>query len=485
VAVGAFCETFAEFSPALWAIHDRLPAQLYRRHRNQIAICATLQWPDVTTAAPAVEARPRRNIALWQALTVTLLIAGYSGYYLCRSNLSVTLPMIIADMARKGASPDALRIRFGTIASLGVLAYAIGKFPSGGLADFLGGRRNFLAGMGLAVACTLLFASGSSMTIFAVAWFCNRLVQSLGWAGMVKITSKWVSYRRYGTVMGLVSLSYLFGDAVARRFLAALIAWHLGWRAVFVVSAAVLAGIFVICALLLRESPEQIGAAEPRTNPANLFGKEGERPAPESLKKLLRPFLRSEVFWIVCVLSLGTTLVRETFGLWTPTYFTQAVGLSTAEAAEKSALFPLLGGVSVLLCGWLSDRLGARGRASVTFIGLAMSGAVLLWLGLGSFAASRTWPVILVSLVAFLIIGPYSFLAGAIALDFGGKQGASTASGVIDGVGYFGGVLSGDAVARISVRFGWGGVFVALGVVAFLTAAAAAVFWIREARPES
>jgi sugar phosphate permease len=422
---------------------------------------------------------------VWQALTLALLITGYSGYYLCRSNLSVTLPMIIAEMAHTGPAAAAFRIRFGTIASLGVLAYAIGKFPSGGLADFLGGRRNFLAGMGLAVLCTLLFASGRSMSVFAIAWVCNRLVQSLGWAGMVKVTSKWFSYRRYGTAMGLVSLSYLFGDALSRHFLAALIAWHLSWREVFVVAAAVLGGIFVLCALFLRESPTQVGASEPQANPANLFGKDGDRPAPESLKTLLRPLLRSRIFWIVCVLSLGTTLVRETFGLWTPTYFTQAAGLSTADAAAKSALFPLLGGVSVLLCGWLSDRIGATGRAAVTFFGLALSGAVLLWLGLGSFAGSRTWPVVLVSLVAFLIIGPYSFLAGAMALDFGGKQGAATASGVIDGVGYLGGVLSGDTVARVSVAFGWGGVFVVLAVVAFLTAAAAAVFWVQEARLQS
>jgi sugar phosphate permease len=439
----------------------------------------------LASASAAVDSRFRRRLALWQALTVTLLIAGYSGYYLCRSNLSVTLPMIIEEMARKGVDPAAIRIRFGTIASFGVLAYAIGKFPSGSLADFLGGRRNFLAGMGLAVLCTLLFASGGSMSIFAIAWVCNRLVQSLGWAGMVKVTSKWFSYRRYGTAMGLVSLSYLFGDALSRRFLAALIGWHLSWREVFVVAAAVLGGLFVICALFLRESPDQIGVSEPQANPANLFGKDGDRPAPESLKTLLRPLLHSRIFWSVCTLSLGTTLVRETFGLWTPTYFTQAAGLSTAEAAAKSALFPLLGGVSVLLCGWLSDRLGATGRAAVTFFGLALSGGVLLWLGLGSFAGSRTWPVVLVSLVAFLIIGPYSFLGGAMALDFGGKQGAGTASGVIDGVGYLGGVLSGDTVARVSVAFGWGGVFVVLAVVAFLTAAAAAVFWIQEARPRS
>ena len=436
----------------------------------------------MTPAASAADVRHRKNIVFWQAVTVTLLITGYAGYYLCRSNFSVTLPMIIADVARKGMDPAAARIRFGSIASLGVLAYAIGKFPSGSLADFFGGRRNFLFGMGLAVVCTLLFASGGSMQVFAFAWFSNRLVQSLGWAGVVKISSKWFSYRRYGAAMGLISLSFLFGDALSRRFLAALIGWHLSWREVFVLSAAVLGGIFAVCVLFLRESPAQIGAGEAEINPTNLFGKDGDRPAPQSLRMLLGPLVRSDVFWIVCALSLGTTLVRETFGFWTPMYFTQAVGLGIADAAEKSALFPLLGGVSVLLCGWLSDRLGPRGRASVTFFGLALTGAVLLWLGLGRFAGSRIWPVILVSAVAFLIIGPYSFLAGAIALDFGGRQGASTASGIIDGVGYSGGVLSGDAVARISVRFGWSGVFVMLAAVAFFTAAAAALFWVREGR---
>jgi OPA family glycerol-3-phosphate transporter-like MFS transporter len=189
--------------------------------------------------------------------------------------------------------------------------------------------------------------------------------------------------------------------------------------------------------------------------------------------------LRSRIFWVVCGLSVGTTLVREAFGLWTPTYFIQ-IGFPATEAAEKSALFPLLGGVSVLLCGWLSDRLGTRSRAALIFVGMALSGAVLLWLGLGK--APRSSAVVLVSAVAFLTIGPYSFLAGAMSLDFGGKQGVSTASGVIDGIGYLGAVLAGDAMARISIAFGWGGFFIVLAGVALLTSVAAAVYWNSQRR---
>ncbi len=53
---------------------------------------------QTAVAAPASGAR----MARWQAATVALLVAGYAGYYLCRSNLSVTMPLIIAEMARRG-----------------------------------------------------------------------------------------------------------------------------------------------------------------------------------------------------------------------------------------------------------------------------------------------------------------------------------------------------------------------------------------------
>jgi OPA family glycerol-3-phosphate transporter-like MFS transporter len=91
------------------------------------------------------------------------------------------------------------------------------------------------------------------------------------------------------------------------------------------------------------------------------------------------------------------------------------------------------------------------------------------------------WPVILVALVAFLILGPYSFLAGAMALDFGGKHGSGTASGLIDGAGYLGGVLAGDSMARISVNYGWNKAFLTLAVIAFLSSITAAWF-LREER---
>lgn len=410
---------------------------------------------------------------------MALIVLGYAGYYLCRSDLSVAMPLLILELAGRGISPDLAKVQLGFVASLGVLAYAIGKFPSGWLADFLGGKRNFLSGMAGSVLFTILFTLGGGIPLFTLAWIGNRAIQSMGWAGVVKITSRWFSYSAYGSAMGIISLSYLFGDAASREFMARLIDAGFGWRGIFLIAGGTLALLLLLNLVLLKETPDHLGLPEPPPNPANLFAADGEAAKPITVASLLTTFVKSPLFWVVCLLSFGVTILRETFNLWTPTYFTQAVGLSVADAAHKSALFPLFGGLSVLLAGYLSDCLGKTGRASVIVYGMLLTAAALGVLAFGEFGGSQTIPVVLVALVAFVMIGPYSYLAGAIALDFGGKRGSATASGLIDGVGYLGGVLAGNSVAGISVMWGWKGAFAALGIVALLSSIAAGVYLVQ------
>src|SRR5262249_39914192 len=145
---------------------------------------------------------------------------------------------------------------------------------------------------------------------------------------------------------------------------------------------------------------------------------------PRNLWKLLRPLLFDRAFLIVCVLSFGCTIVRETFNTWTPVFLHDAVGYTASRAASLSAIFPGVGALSVVLTGWLSDRLGIYGRSAVMFCGLGATAIALACLSLpGAVASSPNAPVILIGVVAFGLLGPYSYLAGAFALDFGGKQG--------------------------------------------------------------
>jgi OPA family glycerol-3-phosphate transporter-like MFS transporter len=380
--------------------------------------------------------------------------------------------LLKADLNQHGIPINIATVRLGSIASAGVLAYALGKFVSGSLADLFGGRRNFLAGMAGAILFTLLFAIGGGFPIFTLAWIGNRLFQSAGWVGLVKVSSRWFSYSIYGTVMAVISLSYLFGDAASREVMALLLAAGMGWRGLFFTGAGLLSLLFIANLILLRETPQQRGLPAPQTNPLNVYDDPAAKNKSTStnLASILRPLISSKFFWMVCGLSLGTTLLRETFNLWTPTYFVDYVGLSNADAASRSALFPLFGGVSVLLAGFMSDRLGLNGRSLVLFGGLASGTACLFLLAHVPGHANPWLPVALVALIGFLLLGPYSYLAGAMSMDFGGDKGAATAAGIIDGVGYLAGVLSGDTMARITVQYGWRNAFIALAVICGLTA---------------
>jgi OPA family glycerol-3-phosphate transporter-like MFS transporter len=123
----------------------------------------------------------------------------------------------------------------------------------------------------------------------------------------------------------------------------------------------------------------------------------------------------------------------------------------------------------------LSDFLGPRGRSRILSAGLLLCGLTLLALARVPAHGGFLVPVSLVALVAFLLLGPYSYLAGAISLDFGGKQGCATASGIIDGVGYLAGVLSGNAMAHLAVSSGWPSMFRLLAGVAFVSSGVAAL----------
>jgi OPA family glycerol-3-phosphate transporter-like MFS transporter len=424
---------------------------------------------------------PGPRLASRQFLSVALLFAGYASYYFCRSDFSVAMPMLIDELHRHGFTNSVAMVRLGAVASFGVLAYAAGKLLLGGLGDLWGGRRSFITGLAGSIVFTLIFTLGGALPIFTVAWIGNRLVQSTGWAGLVKVCSKWFSYTSYGIIVGILSLSYLIGDAVARQCMGMLIQAGFGWRSLFYFAAGVAALILLANLLLLRESRASLGFPEPDVNPLNVFE---DRPQDNNrgLRAFLRPLLTNRAFWIVCFLSLGTTIVREAFNTWTPTYLHQFFGFSQAEAAGRSAIFPAVGAISVLVAGWAGDRLGASGRSIILFLGLITTTVGLFALTAVAGGAQSNLPLILIGIVAFGLLGPYSYLGGAMALDFGGRQGGATSSGFIDGVGYLGGILAGDSVARLSVALGWRSVFAALAAVSAVSAVGAGALFVHQRR---
>ena len=167
--------------------------------------------PAASTAASA------RALRIRQAAVISLLFGGYASLYFCRADLSVATPLLAKELAGRGVSYDDALVRIGAITSLGILAYALGNPFIGGLGDYWGGRVNFLVGLAGATLFTVLFAFSGALPLFTLTWFLNRLPQSGAWAGLAQSSSRWFDYSSHGAIIGVLSLSYLLGDAGRAR----------------------------------------------------------------------------------------------------------------------------------------------------------------------------------------------------------------------------------------------------------------------------
>lgn len=67
------------------------------------------------------------------------------------------------------------------------------------------------------------------------------------------------------------------------------------------------------------------------------------------MKDLCIPLLKSLPFYLICIMSVGLTFIRETFREWSPIYLKEALQVGSSEAVIISTIHPIFGGVSTLV----------------------------------------------------------------------------------------------------------------------------------------
>jgi OPA family glycerol-3-phosphate transporter-like MFS transporter len=413
----------------------------------------------------------------WQGVTVATLFVGYAGYYVCRSVLPVASNGMLND-----PTLGLDEVGYGRLGAVGIYAYAVGKLLNGVATEYVGGRAMFLAGMVLSAACVVAFGLAGGLTAFLLIWAVNRFVQSGGWVALVRITGRWFRPESLATTMGVLSLSYLFGDALARLYLGTFAGAGLGWRELFFVAAGTLGVIAIVTAITLRASPTAIGLPEPPPPPGNVFGANDHGTTRVSLRQLLGPLLASRLFWLVCLMNAGLTAIRETFNYWTPRYLEKGIGLDSAYAGLLSFVFPFTGAMACLLAGWGADRLrGHYGRLIVPLMGLTTITLVMfVQLDLRD---NGPLALTLIGAVALFLMGPYTFCSGVLALNLGGKRAGAATAGIVDAVGYLcGAIVSGEIAGRLVRAYGFDPLLEVLLGLAAATLLVAIVYWVCEER---
>jgi OPA family sugar phosphate sensor protein UhpC-like MFS transporter len=152
---------------------------------------------------------------------------------------------------------------------------------------------------------------------------------------------------------------------------------------------------------------------------------------------------------------------------WSPVYIAERMGTDTAQSGWLSSMFDLAGPIGTLVGGIASDKVFQSKRMPVAVMALLCLAALMLvfpfiplsrlGMGIGMFA------------MGFLVFIPDSLISGTAAIDFGTKKGASTANGVINGMGSIGQMLGVLLPGSVESLLGkgqniWTAIFVGLGI---------------------
>jgi sugar phosphate permease len=395
----------------------------------------------------------------------------YAGYYLCRKNLGVVIPLLLVQ-------PTFSEYGLAAAVSLYSLFYATCQFVTGPLSDRFGPRIVVIVGLSLVIASNVLMGVSVNSTQLLILACVNGMGQSTGWSALVKCMASWWGSESRGIVMAWWTTNYVLGGFAATAFATyvATSQWlfpQLGWRRGFLVPAAVLLGVLILFAKGVQDAPE----AEAPTDV--LDGKTPEASGSHRVtwQETLQ-LLRQPVLWIISSAFFLLELARYAFLFWLPFILTRRLAYSTNTAGYLSSLYDLIGFAGVILTGYLSDKVFHGRRLFVSAImlaGLAIMLAMQSLLPGAGVVLVGAW----VGLCGLLTYGPDTILSGAAAQDLGSARLAGSAAGFIDGMGHLGSILSPVVVVSISQRAGWTPLFLFLsgctGVSAIILACAGTI----------
>lgn len=400
----------------------------------------------------------------WRRRIFGITWLAYAGFYMTRSSFSVAKIAL-------GNDPDIMMSpeQMGLIDGLYLTAYAIGQFIWGALGDKKGTRVIVLTGLFTSVFAGFAMGVSSIVLTFGVFSFLQGLSQSTGWAPLAKNISNWFSQRERGIVMGWWSTNYTIGALVAAPFAGFMADYFLDWRYAFFMPALVLLIVAFLFILLQKNRPEDVELptieeyhGEPKITLR--MDEAGEDEPEEGSWKAILTVARNPMVILLGLVYFFLKPTRYAILFWGPLFVNETLGTSMTESALISVSFFLAGPVSVLVAGYASDKLFNSRRMPYSIISLFILAVVLFFFN--DIAAMQNKLVIsgLLFIIGFLLYGPDSLISGTAALDFGTKKGASTASGLINGLGSIGAIIGGTIPGFFKESWGWDGVFVFLAV---------------------
>ena len=391
---------------------------------------------------------------LWRYKIFGITWLAYAGFYLTRASFAVA-KIGISDDPNITMSSE----QMGIIDGIYLIGYAIGQFVWGYLGDKVGTRKIVLGGLTASIIAGFAMGVSSIMLAFGVFALMQGLSQSTGWAPLAKNVSNWFSLRERGVVMGWWATNYTIGGLIGAPLAGLAASYFLDWRFAFYMPAIVLLGVLALFYFIQKNKPEDVGLPTiEEYHQESVTIVQDDEPGEGSWQMTLK-IIKDPMVILLGAMYFFLKPTRYAILFWGPLFVSETLGTGMAESAFINGAFFLAGPFSVLAGGYASDKLFQSRRMPYSAISMLLLAILLYFFNSLVSGGSSLVSAGVLFLIGFLIYGPDSLVSATAAVDFGTRKGASTSSGLINGMGSIGAIVGGTIPGFFKDSWGWDGVF--------------------------
>jgi len=182
----------------------------------------TVPWIFASLRNLEVDQHQRNQYGLFLGAAPRALGFMDGSFYFCRNNLGVALPGIQAELGYT-------KSQLGTVLMALKLAYGLGQFINGQMAEHWKPRKLLATGLLASAALNVIFGWATALYFLTFVWACNGYVQALGWPSSMRVAANWFPALQRGRAIGIIGTGYQLCGALT-FVVAGWTAQKFGWR---------------------------------------------------------------------------------------------------------------------------------------------------------------------------------------------------------------------------------------------------------------
>ncbi|SAL86643.1 transport protein [Caballeronia arvi] len=321
------------------------------------------------------------------ALTVGLLLSDY----MSRQVLNAVFPLLKATWNLSDT-------RLGSLSSVVALMVGVLTFPLSVLADRWGRVKSIVLMASMwslaTLACAIATNYGEMLIARAFVGIGEAAYGSVGIAVVLSIFPA----RLRSTLTGTFMAGGAFGSVLGMA-LGGAVAAHMGWRAAFGAMAAM--GIVLVITYRFVISEKRLAPLQP----ASMRRQEHGLNVRMSFHALMKGLFSTRSIVCAYVGSGIHLLVPAAVWAWMPSFLNRYYGMTAGNAAVCAAVFVLVTGLGMVVCGNLADRLSRNARERKWGAAIVFCLASFTLLALGFRMPAGTVQLVLIGVGMFFSAG--------------------------------------------------------------------------------